>query len=81
SKTVQIPFTEITSAKKIRLKESLLNHPAYHHFIKGKLRFYSRGAEAVDLKSKEGMIYRIGSQSADELLKTVRACILKTPEK
>jgi hypothetical protein len=81
AKAVEIPFSELVSARKIRLKETLLNHPAYHHFMKGKLRFYSRGSEAVDLKSKEGLVYRIGSQRADELLKTVRDCLVKSAEK
>jgi hypothetical protein len=81
SKSVRIPFSDIVSARKIRLKESLLNHPTYHHFVKGKLRFYSRGNEAVDLKSKDGLIYRVGSQRADELLKTIRSHMMKSPEK
>jgi hypothetical protein len=80
SKPVIIPYAEIKSAKKVRFRETLVNHPTYHHYFKGKIRFYSRGNEAIDLKRKDGLIYRIGSQRADELLKTIRASLVKFPE-
>jgi hypothetical protein len=81
SRKVEIRFSEIVSVKKIRFKETLVSHPAYNHYLKGKLRFYSRGNTAVELTRRDGLIYRIGSQRTDELLKIVKGAIRKYSDK
>jgi hypothetical protein len=80
SRKVYIPLEEVASAKKVRFKETIVNHPSYHHYFKGKIRFYSRGNEAVELTRKDGLIYRIGSQKANELLKAIREAMKKNVE-
>ena len=72
TRRIEIPIKEISEVKKVRFKETLVNRPSYHHYFKGKIRFYSRGNEAVELRRHDGTIYRIGSQRADELLKAIR---------
>lgn len=72
SRRVEIPFSEIKSVRKVRFRETLMNRPSYHHYSKGKIRFYSRGNEAVELNRSNGMVYRIGSQRADELLRILK---------
>ncbi len=80
SRKVFIPFDDVVSARKVRFKETLLNHPSYHHYFKGKIRFYSRGNEAVELTRTDGLIYRIGTQKATELLKAIREAMKKSAE-
>jgi hypothetical protein len=72
ARRVFIPVEEVIRAKKVRFKETIVNHPAYHHYFKGKIRFYSRGNEAIDITKKDGMIYRIGTQRAGELLNAIQ---------
>jgi hypothetical protein len=75
SRKVEILFSEIEHVRKVRFKETLMNRPSYHHYSKGKIRFYCRGSEAVELSRKDGLIYRIGSQRADELLRVLKDCL------
>jgi hypothetical protein len=81
ARKVEIQFQDIMAAKKIRFKETLVNRPSYHHYFKGKIRFYSRGNEAVELISRDGTIYRIGSQRANDLLKAIRYVIRQHDKK
>jgi hypothetical protein len=81
ARRVFIPVEELLAAKKVRFKETIVNHPTYHHYFKGKIRFYSRGSEAVDITRKDGLIYRIGSQHANDLLKAIREAMGKHNEK
>lgn len=67
SKKIIIPFDTILSVKKIRYKRSVLSAPVYNLHHKGKIRFYTRGSEVLEIITKEGENYRIGSQRADEL--------------
>jgi hypothetical protein len=80
SRRVFIPVSELKGAKKVRFKETIVNHPSYHHYFKGKIRFYSRGNEAVDVTRNDGLIYRIGSQRAGELLAAIRELMGTDPE-
>jgi hypothetical protein len=72
TRPIEIPLQEILFVKKVRFKETIVNRPTYHLNFKGKIRFYSRGNEAVELSRSDGTIYRIGSQRADELLAAIR---------
>ncbi len=80
ARKVFIPFAEIVAAKKVRFRETIVNHPSYHQYFKGKIRFYARGNEAVEITHINGLIYRIGSQRATELLKCVREILRKRSE-
>lgn len=72
SRKVRIDLEGITSARKIILKASVLNRPVYNLHTSGKIRFYTHGYEAVELVMKDGIIYRIGTQRATELLQIIR---------
>jgi hypothetical protein len=43
--------------------------------LKGKIKFFTSGARAVELTDKEGLKYRIGTQRAAELCKKVKEII------
>lgn len=75
ARKVKIDLSTIKSAKKIEYSKYLLNRPVYNLHRKGKIKFFTRGTEAVELTDKDGLIYVIGSQRADEFCEKIIAKI------
>ena len=48
-----------------------LNRAVYNLHLKGTIRFYTRGIYAVELIDKDGLVYLIGSQKAEELTRVI----------
>jgi hypothetical protein len=71
SRRVKIDFHSIRSVKKVKLKNTFLNSPTYNLYRKGSIRFFSSGTELVELRDRDGMIYRIGTQHARELCRII----------
>lgn len=71
ARRVKIDLKNIIAVKKVRLKKGVLVSPAYNLHRKGIIRFFSSGREMVELRDKDGIIYRIGSQRAAELHKLI----------
>lgn len=71
SRKVKIDTASIVSAKKVVYSKYIINRAVYNLHFKGTIRFYTRGSEAVELTDKDGLIYLIGSQKADELARVV----------
>jgi hypothetical protein len=67
SRVINIPMTDIVSVKKSRYKRAFLNRPVYNLHYEGKIRFYTRGNELLEVTTKGGTVYKLGSQRADEL--------------
>ena len=72
SRKIKIDTVSIVSAKKIQYSKYFLNRSVYNLHIKGTIRFYTRGTDAVELIDKDGLIYLIGSQKAAELTKVIQ---------
>lgn len=68
ARKVRVDLKGIASAKKIRLQPSIFNRPVYNLHSKGRVRFYTYGNEAVEMTTRDGLIYRIGTQKPDDLL-------------
>lgn len=73
---VKIDLRNIVSIKKIRFGNLNLRQPVYNLHYKGKIRFYTSGEEGVEVTDREGMVYRIGSNRAQELLNVLQQCTL-----
>lgn len=71
SRKVKIDLSSIVSVKKVPYSRYLLNRPVYNLHHKGKIKFYTRGKEAVELVDKDGLKYLIGTQKAEELEKAL----------
>jgi hypothetical protein len=69
SRKVKIDLNTIVEVKKVKYSRYSLNRPVYNLHYKNKIRFFTQGEDAIDVVDKDGLIYRIGSQKADELLK------------
>lgn len=71
SRKIKIDTASIVSAKKVVYSKYIINRAVYNLHFKGTIRFYTRGNEAVELTDKDGLVYLIGSQKADELSRVI----------
>ena len=78
SRKVKIDIASIVSANKVKYSKYILNRAVYNLHIKGTIRFYTRGADAVELTDKDGLIYLIGSQKVEELTRVIQKKLQKS---
>lgn len=76
-KRIFIPFSDVASVKRVRVKETIFSKPVFNLHSKGKIRFYSRGKEGVEVTLKDGAIYRLGTQRSLELATTINSRLIK----
>jgi hypothetical protein len=72
SRKIKIDTGSIVSAKKVQYSKYFLNRSVYNLHIKGTIRFYTRGTDAVELTDKDGLVYLIGSQKVEELTRVIQ---------
>jgi len=72
SRKIKIDSASIVSAKQVKYSKYFLNRSVYNLHVKGTIRFYTRGVDAVELTDKDGLIYLIGSQKASELARVIQ---------
>ena len=72
SRKIKIDTVSIVSVKKVQYSKYILNRSVYNLHLKGIIRFYTRGVDAVELTDKDGLIYLIGSQKAEELTRVIQ---------
>ena len=77
SRKVKIDTASIVSAKKEKYSKYFLNRSVYNLHLKGTIRFYTRGVDAVELIDKDGLVYLIGSQKAEELARVINIKLKK----
>jgi len=72
SRKIKIDTSSLVSAKKVNYSKYIINRAVYNLHLKGTIRFYTRGNDAVELTDKDGLIYLIGSQKAEELTRVIQ---------
>jgi len=72
SRKIKIDTSSIVTVKRVKYSKYILNRAVYNLHLKGTIRFYTRGVEAVELTDKDGLIYLIGSQKASELERVIQ---------
>jgi len=72
SRKIKIDTVSIVSVKKVQYSKYFLNRAVYNLHLKGTIRFYTRGTDAVELIDKDGLVYLIGSQKAAELTRVIQ---------
>tara|TARA_B100001059_G_C17800349_1_gene565765 strand:- start:1082 stop:1561 length:480 start_codon:yes stop_codon:yes gene_type:complete len=77
SRKIKIDTSSIVSAEKVNYSKYIINFPVYNLYYKGTIRFYTRSKDAVKLIDKDGLIYMIGSQRAEELCQVVNKKLRK----
>ena len=71
SRKVKIDIANLASAKKANYSKYIINRAVYNLHFNGIIRFYTRGNDAVELTDKDGLVYLIGSQKAEELSRVI----------
>ncbi|MCD6066023.1 MAG: hypothetical protein K0S33_849 [Bacteroidetes bacterium] len=71
ARKVKIDLRNIHTVKKMRYKKNSLRRPVYNLHNRGIIKFFTSGDEFVELRDKDGLVYRIGSQRAGELAKSI----------
>ena len=72
ARKVKIDLSSIKEVKKINYSRFFFNQSVYNLHNKGTIRFFTRGKECVQLIDKDGLIYLIGSQKIDELIRVLK---------
>ncbi|MEC7863924.1 MAG: hypothetical protein VYB55_02540 [Bacteroidota bacterium] len=71
SRKIKLDTVSLVSAKKVNYSKYIINRAVYNLHFKGTIRFYTRGNDAVELTDKDGLVYLIGSQKAEELSRVI----------
>lgn len=71
ARKVKIDINSLVDAKKIKYSRFFLNKSVYNLHYKGKIRFFTRGKDAVQLTDNDGQVYIIGSQRSQELARVI----------
>jgi hypothetical protein len=72
SKLVKIDLNSIVKVEKGSYSRYLFNNPVYNLHKSGTIRFYTAGSDAIHLIDRDGLIYIIGSQHANEFLRAIK---------
>src|ERR1700744_716007 len=72
TRLVKIDLNSIVKAEKGNYSRYFFNNPVYNLHKKGTIRFFTSGNDAIHLTDRDGLVYIIGSQRANELLRAVQ---------
>ncbi|MGD1847865.1 MAG: hypothetical protein ACFB10_20925 [Salibacteraceae bacterium] len=72
ARRVKIDLNSIVEVKLGAPSRYRLSQPIYNLHRKGRIRFFTRGDQAVHLTDRDGLVYIIGSQRVEELLRVVQ---------
>lgn len=73
TRLVKIDLNSIVKVEKGTYSRYLFNNPVYNLHKRGTIRFFTSGNEAIHLTDRDGLVYIIGSQSANELERVIKA--------
>lgn len=74
-KKVNIELKDIVKVERKKYSQYHLNNAVFNLHLKGLIRFYTGGNEAVEITDKDGNPYRIGTQRPVELEKVLKELI------
>jgi hypothetical protein len=72
SRKVDIDLKNIIKIERKRYSKYHLNNPVFNLHLKGLVRFYTGGSDALELTPRSGDPYRIGTQKPVELEKILK---------
>lgn len=72
TRLVKIDLNSIVKVEKSEYSRYFFNNPVYNLHSKGAIRFFASGKYAIYLTDRDGLIYIIGSQHANELLRAIQ---------
>ena len=77
ARKIKIDTLSLVSCKQVDYSKYIINRAVYNLHFKGTIRFYTRGSDAVELIDKDGLVYLIGSQKAEELARVINIKLKK----
>ena len=72
TRLVKIDLNSIVKVEKGQYSKYLFNNPVYNLHSKGTIRFFASGNDALFLTDRDGLVYIIGSQHINELVRAVQ---------
>src|SRR5471030_2329402 len=72
TRLVKIDLNSIVKVEKGEYSKYLFNNPVYNLHTKGTIRFFAAGKDAIFLTDRDGLVYIIGSQQANEFLRSIQ---------
>lgn len=72
TRLVKIDLNSIVKVEKGIYSRYLFNNPVYNLHQSGTIRFYTAGNDAIHLTDRDGLVYIIGSQQANEFLRAIQ---------
>ncbi|RFZ81783.1 hypothetical protein DYU05_18350 [Mucilaginibacter terrenus] len=72
TRLVKIDLNSIVKVEKGVYSRYWFNNPVYNLHSKGTIRFYTAGNDAIHLTDRDGLLYIIGSQHANEFLRAIQ---------
>src|SRR3984885_3073729 len=72
TRLVKIDLNSIVKVEKGEYSRYLFNNPVYNLHSKGTIRFFAAGKDAIYLTDRDGLVYIIGSQHANEFLRAIQ---------
>jgi hypothetical protein len=72
TRLVKIDLNSIVKVEKGSYSRYLFNNPVYNLHKSGTIRFYTAGSDAIHLTDRDGLLYIIGSQHANEFLRSIK---------
>jgi hypothetical protein len=72
TRLVKIDLNSVVKAEKGEYSKYLFNNPVYNLHSKGTIRFFTGGNNAIYLTDRDGLVYIIGSQHANEFLRAIQ---------
>ena len=73
TRKVKIDLSSIVKIERTPYSQYMLNNPVYNLHIKGVIRFYTMGNDAIKLTDKDGLVYLIGTQKAEEFYRIINS--------
>ncbi len=75
TRKVKIDLGNIVKVERKKYSHYHLNNPVFNLHLKGTIRFYTGGNEAVEITDRDGQPYRIGTQRPAELERVLKELI------
>ncbi len=71
TRLVKIDLNSVVKVEKGRYSRYFFNNPVYNLHKRGTIRFFTSGNDAIHLTDRDGLVYIIGSQRANELERAI----------
>jgi len=72
TRLVKIDLNSVVKVEKGKYSRYFFNNPVYNLHKRGTIRFFTSGNDAIHLTDRDGLVYIIGSQRANELERAIK---------